>query len=259
MKLQLVSDSLLVAFCKTITVDVLEVLNTERTEYQGVGYFEFYNAVSSVYSSKIEGEEIDFDSFYKYKFNNQKYQLDYTKRTEDLYKAYELIRSEPLNLDGVLSAHKLLTAHLLPESERGKLRNNAMFVLDGDDKIAYVAADAEIVIDETEKLFNDIKTLLKARLSTETVFYYAAMIHLVFVKIHPLQDGNGRIARLMEKWFLAEKLGDIAHSINLEKKYFKNLDAYYANLKVLGNQYGVIDYSRSLPFLLMTIKGVKVP
>ncbi|MBL0098191.1 MAG: Fic family protein [Bacteroidetes bacterium] len=33
------------------------------------------------------------------------------------------------------------------------------------------------------------------------------MIHLVFVKIHPLNDGNGRSARLIEKWFLAQKLG----------------------------------------------------
>ncbi|WP_220392957.1 Fic family protein [Chitinophaga lutea] len=33
------------------------------------------------------------------------------------------------------------------------------------------------------------------------------MIHLVFVKIHPRADGNGRSARLLEKWFLAVKLG----------------------------------------------------
>ena len=33
-----------------------------------VDYFQFYNSVSSVYSSKIEGEDIDFDSFFKHKF-----------------------------------------------------------------------------------------------------------------------------------------------------------------------------------------------
>ena len=33
-----------------------------------VDYFQFYNSISSVYSSKIEGENIDYDSYFKYKF-----------------------------------------------------------------------------------------------------------------------------------------------------------------------------------------------
>lgn len=36
--------------------------NMEKKKIQ-VDYFQFYNSVSSVYSSKIEGEDIDFDSF----------------------------------------------------------------------------------------------------------------------------------------------------------------------------------------------------
>jgi Fic family protein len=44
-------------------------------------------------------------------------------------------------------------------------------------------------------------------LSAEEVFYFASFIHLRFVHIHPFRDGNGRAARLIEKWFIAEKLG----------------------------------------------------
>ena len=50
-----------------------------------VDYFQFYNSLSSVYSSKIEGEEIDFDSFYKHKFLNVKYKPDYTQNADDLF------------------------------------------------------------------------------------------------------------------------------------------------------------------------------
>jgi hypothetical protein len=41
-----------------------------------VDYFQFYKSVSSVYSSKIEGEDIDFDSFFKHKFLKIKFRPD---------------------------------------------------------------------------------------------------------------------------------------------------------------------------------------
>ncbi len=67
-----------------------------------------------------------------------------------------------------------------------------------------------------EKIWNDITILLKQKLSPEEIFYYASYIHLVFVNIHPFTDGNGRAARLLEKWFLAEKLGDSIDDLQLE-------------------------------------------
>ncbi|MBC7418504.1 MAG: Fic family protein [Pedobacter sp.] len=43
-------------------------------------------------------------------------------------------------------------------------------------------------------------------MSVNEVFYCSSLIHLFFVAIYPSSDSNGRIARLLEKWFLAEKL-----------------------------------------------------
>ena len=40
-----------------------------------VDHFQFYKSVSSVYSSKIEGEDIDFDSYFKHKFLKVKFNL----------------------------------------------------------------------------------------------------------------------------------------------------------------------------------------
>ncbi|SIT15576.1 Fic family protein [Belliella pelovolcani] len=77
------------------------------------------------------------------------------------------------------------------------------------------------------------------------------MVYLVFVKIHPTNDGNGRSARLLEKWFLAEKLGDKAWFIQSEKTYYDHHQTYYSNIRLLGLEYFTLDYSKALPFLLM--------
>jgi len=77
------------------------------------------------------------------------------------------------------------------------------------------------------------------------------MINIIFVKIHPWNDGNGRSARLIEKWFLAQKLGAKAWFLQSEKNYYLQHQTYYKNIHLLGLEYPYLDYSQALPFLLM--------
>jgi len=72
-------------------------------------------------------------------------------------------------------------------------------------RMQYEAAELNILKNEYEKLWKEIDRLVNQEMTTEEVFYYAAFIHHAMVNIHPFGDGNGRIARLLEKWFLAEK------------------------------------------------------
>lgn len=220
-------------------------------------YFEFYNSVSSVYSSKIEGEEIEYDSFFKYKFLDVQYEPDYTKRSNDLYMAYEFITNYEFNKENILEAHNILAHNLLPANQRGKIRNNPMYVIGDDDKIEYVACDQYKLSTEFELFINEVKYLFEKEMNVLEAFYNASMIHLVFVKIHPYQDGNGRTGRLLEKWFLLNKLGEIGHAINLEKNYYKNRNKYYSNIRAIGLEYDNLNYSNSIDFLLMTIRSLK--
>ena len=96
-KLEIIYEDLIDHFKKAVDFDPLEKLNQKSQEQLPVDYFQFYNSVSSVYSSKIEGEDIDFDSFFKHKFMKIKYQPDYTKKADDLFKAYEFIYENELN------------------------------------------------------------------------------------------------------------------------------------------------------------------
>lgn len=256
MNLKILSDQHLaqfkVEFANSLDV-VIEGLDKIETP---VDYFRFYNSISSVYSSKIEGEEIDFDSYFKHKFLNVHYQPDYTRKADDLFRAYEFIFQNDLTFENLQRAHALLSANLLPMSQQGFIRTNPMFVLNSEDKIDYVAAEQSKLQAELTKLFADIEFLLSEELSNSEVLYFGSYIHLTFVKIHPFQDGNGRSARLLEKWFLVQKFGDKATAIQLEKNYFVNLQAYYSNLKKLGVDYELLDYSKVYEFIKMTAIGL---
>jgi len=256
MEFKILTDRLFINYkSKVIDSPLDQIDNLKKVEIP-VDYFEFYKSISSVYSSKIEGEDIDFDSYYKHKFLKVKFKPDYTRKADDLFSAYDFIDDNPLNLKNVRKAHSVLSANLLPKSQQGLIRTNPMFVINSDDQIEYVAASPEIVNQELDKLFHDIELLIANDLDAFEVFYYASLIHLVFVKIHPFQDGNGRTARLIEKWFLIEKIGQKATSVQLEKNYFKHLKEYYSNIKVLGLEYDDLDFNKALDFLSMTVNGI---
>lgn len=256
MEFKILTDRLFIDYKSKVIDSPLDKIDNLKKVEIPVDYFEFYKSISSVYSSKIEGEDIDFDSYYKHKFLKVKFKPDYTRKADDLFSAYDFIDDNPLNLKNVRKAHSVLSANLLPKSQQGLIRTNPMFVINSDDQIEYVAASPEIVNQELDKLFHDIALLVANDLDAFEVFYYASLIHLVFVKIHPFQDGNGRTARLIEKWFLIEKIGQKATSVQLEKNYFKHLKEYYSNIKVLGLEYDDLDYNKALDFLLMTVNGI---
>lgn len=131
-----------------------------------------------------------------------------------------------------------------------------MYVTTPDGKIEYVAVSPYEVESEMEKIYNDIAVLLGTDLKIEEVFYFASFIHLIFVKIHPWNDGNGRTARLLEKWFLAQKLGNNAWFIQSEKMYYNYHNKYYENIRLLGIEYPDLDYQQALSFLLMLPKSL---
>jgi Fic family protein len=213
--------------------------------------FGFCTSIAAVYSSKIEGEPIEPDSYIKHKYMGVKYKTSYTKRTDDLHKAYKFASENKLNTKTLLKAHALLSKNYLLKHQQGKVRFEIMTVQDEIGSILYVGTDPQNVQYEFEKLMDYIQYFLSADLTVAQCFYFASVIHLLFLKIHPFNDGNGRTSRLLEKWFLAQKLGEQAWYISSEKYYYKNLNDYYKNLQRLGFEYETLNYDRCLPFLLM--------
>ncbi len=258
MDLKILTPKLLLRYKSALKESPIERLDKVGKFDIPVNYFQFYKSVSSVYSSRIEGEDIEFDSFFKHKFMGVQFRPDYTRRADDLYAAYDFIDDNTITLQNIQKVHAIITSNILPVSQQGILRTNPMFVINSSDKIEYVAAEPNVVKTEIDKLFADIDLLLATDLDAFEVFYYAALIHLVFVKIHPFQDGNGRTARLLENWFLIRKIGHKAVAVKLEKNYYNNINHYYSNLRKIGLEYHELDYGKSLDFLLMTAKGIEM-
>jgi hypothetical protein len=66
MKFSILTDKLLDDYIRTVKESPLDKMDKIKKTEMPVDYFQFYKSVSSVYSSKIEGEEIDFDSYFKH-------------------------------------------------------------------------------------------------------------------------------------------------------------------------------------------------
>jgi len=255
---------------KIIPTDLLELYNAQVNNNLQADFdelheaeistdgFSFYTSVSSVFSSKIEGEDIELDSYIKHKKFGIELLPDYTKKIDDLYNAYTFAKTNELNQKNIEESHRILSRHIVAKHLQGKIRTQNMYVTTLDGKIEYVAATPSEVQGEMEKFYNDLKVLLQQELTTNEVFFFAAMLHLVFVKIHPWSDGNGRSARLIEKWFLAQKLGAKAWFVQSEKNYYQQHQQYYQNIRLLGLEYPDLDYTKALPFLLMLPNSIEI-
>lgn len=218
---------------------------------------DFSNAVSAVYSSNIEGNPIDVNSYLASKFRGRRIQFNARdrKEIEDLESAYRFAQTHALNEKNFLTAHRMLAATLLSKSSLGKYRDQMVYVYSRAG-MEYAAIEPEHVPSAMRQMFAEVKQLRSSKLNDARTFYHAALIHLVFVHVHPFMDGNGRAARLLEKWFLASKLGRDAWHVPSEMYYKENVAEYYQNIK-LGLNFYTLDYDRCMPFLAMLVKSLK--
>ena len=87
-KLNIIPNDLLEQYVATFNKSTKRHFGHLNDSKLSVDTVSFYTSVSAVFSSKIEGEQIELDSFIKHKRFGIEYLPDYTRTIDDLYDAY---------------------------------------------------------------------------------------------------------------------------------------------------------------------------
>lgn len=201
---------------------------------------------AALYSSKIEGNTLDLNSYIN-KAEIPKAKKREKREIDDLKNAYAFARGHALTEKNFLLAHKMLSGSFLAKNARGKYRADKVGVF-GSAGLEYMAPEAPLVPSEMSELFSYIAKLLRQDMSKEEVYLWSLYIHIMIALIHPFADGNGRIARLVEKWFLAEKLQSKYWYIQSERFYWEYLQKYYKAIS-LGINYWELDFKKFKNFI----------
>jgi Fic family protein len=113
-----------------------------------------------------------------------------------------------------------------PDMNPGLLRETPIYVTGDGGRTAYVGPDS----DQLRGLINELVDWLNDSTSVHPLVA-GAMAHLQVVSIHPFEDGNGRVSRIVQSLVLATRGELIAELGSIEPFLARNTAAYYAVLE----------------------------
>jgi Fic family protein len=174
----------------------------------------------------------------------------------------DLIFDATQNYDQKISIERLFDWHssLFPTGRNGlykitvaqwrKLENEPMQVVSGgigNEKIHFEAPNSKKINSEMilflDYLNND---------TTQDLILKTAILHLWFLTIHPFEDGNGRIARIISEYFLAKSDNSALRFYSLSTQIAKDKKNYYLMLE--KSQKGNLDITLWIGWFLESLR-----
>lgn len=191
-------------------------------------------------SSKIEGEILDRESlqssikkhfgFKPASYNEQDKESEMAKLLFNVYETFK----EKLTHQKMWEWHARLFDEKSFISDQGKYRTHEdpMQIISrryGSPKVFFEAPPSNHVPQEMERFVEWFNTP-----STDPLLGKAAIAHLYFESIHPFEDGNGRIGRVLIEKVLSQGIGKPA-LIAVSKALEQRKKEYYAALERCNN------------------------
>ncbi len=136
----------------------------------------------------------------------------------------------PLNVGLVLHLHRLLYSHTATPGGDFKTEDNLVVDRspDGRQTVRFHPVWARLTPGATEELV--ARYTHERRLDRHHPLLLVGLAVLDLLVIHPFEDGNGRVARVLTNALLAEVGYGVARYVSLEQLIAESADDYYATL-----------------------------
>ena len=188
-----------------------------------------------VYSSEIEGVRMNIDEVRSYIAHRLGIEnVKYTAPSHYIDSVVGAMLDAVQHYDQYLTKDKLCAwqAAFFPSGlsdgariEVGKYRTNEEHIVSGmfeREKIHYIAPSPERVEEEMRQFLDWFNSN-----ESESYVIRSAVAHFRFVSIHPFEDGNGRLARILSEMLLARGDIDGFRFYNLSSQINKDKNHYY--------------------------------
>src|SRR6476659_609224 len=145
------------------------------------------------------------------------------------YKWMHLKTHEPLTVPFVLHLQRLLFAHSGGRGGQLKSDPNVIVSFDGGARqVVFKPTPPEQTEFQLRELLARYETDKRERAAHPLVLIGALIVD--FLAIHPVADGNGRLARLLTTYELLAQGYEVARYVSIEQRIYKSKNAYYAAL-----------------------------
>ena len=121
------------------------------------------------------------------------------------------------------SLHYLMTAYDVAKRP-GRWRRGAVWIRDSEGSVVYTPPDRDELEDLIEELVHQVND------DGPDPLIRAAMAHLNLTLIHPFEDGNGRMARCLQSFVLAQHTRH-PHFMSIEEDLGRRTSQYYRALQ----------------------------
>jgi Fic family protein len=144
----------------------------------------------------------------------------------------ELMRQDPaqaLDVPYVLHLHRLLFAH--SGGRGGHLKSNQNLIVSyesGNRKIIFEPTPPEETEFQLTELLVRYEAAKRAQVAHPLVLIGALIVD--FLAIHPVADGNGRLARLLTTCELLNQSYRVARYVSIEQRIYESRNSYYQAL-----------------------------
>lgn len=197
----------------------------QLSEHARIASIKASNAIEGVVVGGARANRIA-EGAHRYRNRNEREFAGYRDAIDALMRLDEY---ETLNIPFVLHLHRLIFEHT--DGGGGRLKTDQNLIASyesGRKDVIFTPVPPERTEFMLSELFDRYETA-KAEERTHPLVLIGALI-LDFLAIHPVADGNGRLARLLTTYELLAQGYGIACYVSLEQRIFESKNSYYKAL-----------------------------